>query len=205
MRGSLVIRKAEISDYRILARKHIEVFPGFFLSTLGESFLCDYYKALLKHPETICLFAEENGEVVGYVVGRTRANNFLKRVIKRNPFPFIWQGIKLLFVKPAALIRLANNLDKKREDNDIQDDQEYGEIALIGVEPKMKGKGVGHSLLRELECCLKEKGVTRLSLTTDFYNNDNTLRAYKAWGFGVLYEFLTYPNRKMYRLIKTIE
>lgn len=200
----MTIRKANQTDYTILAKKHSEVFPGFFLSTLGVSFLQAYYKALLNHPETICLFAEQEGKVVGYVVGRTNAQGFLKRVVKKNPVPFAIQGIKLLFTKPASLIRLINNLDKKRTDNEVEDKQDYAEIALIGVEPDIKGKGVGHTLLRELEKILKTKGIKELSLTTDYYDNENTLRAYKAWGFSVLYVFTTYPDRKMYRLIKTV-
>lgn len=199
------IEKATPKDARILAEEHQSVFPGFFLSTLGTDFLETYYKALLKHPETICFLAVEDGVVFGYVVGRTRAKAFLKRVIMRNPFPFIWQGFKLLFTHTEALIRLSKNLEKKKTDLDIEDKQEYGEIALIGVSPSMKGKGIGHQLLRTLESALKAEGVTQLSLTTDYYNNENTLCVYNAWGFSVLYDFITYPDRRMYRLIKNIE
>lgn len=200
----MLIRSATDKDYKILARKHMEVFPGFFLSSLGESFLRTYYKALFKLPETICFFAEEDRQVVGYVVGKTRTSGFLKRVVKSSPIPFAFQGFKLLFTRPAALMRLMRNLEKKSNDSEITDDQEYGEIALIGVSPEMKGKGIGRALLNTLEECLRSKSVEKLSLTTDFYNNDTTLMAYKAWGFNVLYEFTAYPNRKMYRLIKTI-
>lgn len=199
------IIKAKTSDARTLAVEHQRVFPGFFLSTLGTSFLTTYYKALLKHPETICYLAVEDQKVLGYVVGRTRAHAFLKRVIKRNPLPFFLQGIKLLFTHTRALIRLANNLEKKNTGKGAIDEQEYGEIALIGVSPEMKGRGIGHKLMRSLEADLKDRGVTQLSLTTDYYDNDDTLRAYKAWGFTVLYEFTTYPNRRMYRLIKNVE
>ena len=43
-----------------------------------------------------------------------------------------------------------------------------------------------------------------ISLTTDYYNNEKTIAFYKKMGYAVLYEFVTYPNRKMYRMIKNL-
>lgn len=200
----MIIRSATQIDAATLANAHIKVFPNFFLSTLGLDFLKVYYRALINYPETLCYVAEEKNVIVGYVVGRMRTKGYLKRVVKSNMFTFMLQGIKLLFTKPGALLRLVMNLEKKSDEKIVVDNQDYAEIGLIGVNPEMKGKGIGRALLNTLEECLRSKSVEKLSLTTDFYNNDTTLMAYKAWGFNVLYEFTAYPNRKMYRLIKTI-
>lgn len=199
------IRKAKVEDYKILAEKHMEVFPDFFMSTLGLSFLQTYYKYVLRHPDTVSFFAERNEEVLGYVVGRLRTKGFLKSVIKRNPIPFMWEGIKLIFKRPKALVRIYNNLEKKQDNGQVVDNQDYGEIGLIGISPSLKGKGIGRLLLEQIEFELRTHNVTRLSLTTDYHNNENTLAAYKAWGFSILYDFVTYPNRRMYRLIKDVK
>ena len=199
------IRKAEPADYKVLAEKHIEVFPDFFMSTLGLSFLQTYYKYVLRHPNTVSFFAEQDGQVVGYVVGRLQTKGFLKSVIKRNPIPFMWEGFKLVFTRPKALIRIFNNLEKKQDSGEVKDAQDYGEIGLIGINPSMKGKGIGRLLLQQIESDLQSHNVQRLSLTTDYYNNENTLAAYKTWGFSILYDFVTYPNRRMYRLIKDVK
>ncbi len=199
------IRAAHKTDNKYLAKLHIEVFQGFFLSTLGEQFLSRYYKVVLKHPETICLFAvDETHNICGYVLGRINAKGYLKRIVKSSPFVFACEAIRLLITKPKALIRLLNNLDKKREDSEVYDSQDYSEIGLIGVLPQYKGHGIGHKLLDEFEVILKKNGVSKISLTTDAENNANTLAAYKAWGFENYYSFVSYPNRKMYRLIKHI-
>lgn len=199
------LRYAQPGDNKLLAQLHISVFPGFFLSTLGERFLTAYYKIVLKHPETICLFAiDENNKVCGYVLGRTNAKGYLKRIVKSAPFVFCSEGIRLLFTRPKALLRLVNNLEKKRDDETISDDQNYAEIGLIGVLPNQKGQGIGRQMLNKFEEILKEKGVMRLSLTTDAIDNENTLKSYEAWGFEVFYQFTSYPDRKMYRLIKNI-
>ena len=43
-----------------------------------------------------------------------------------------------------------------------------------------------------------------ISLTTDFYNNHNTIGFYHALGYQDLYEFVAYPDRKMWRMIKRL-
>ena len=202
--SEIKIRKANPCDYKILAKKHIEVFPDFFMSSLGLGFLQTYYKYVLRHPNTISFFAEKGEEIVGYVVGRITTKGFLKSVVKRNPLPFMWQGIRLIITRPKALVRISKNLEKKKNGGDIQDKQDYGEIGLIGISPSMKGKGIGRRLLKQIETELRSHSVLKLSLTTDYYNNDNTLAAYKAWGFHILYDFVTYPDRRMYRLIKDL-
>lgn len=199
------IRIANIRDAKTLASIHASVFPGFFLSTLGEDFLLTYYKSVLKYPDTICYFAEDGGEVIGYVLGRARARGYLKKVVLSRPLNFIWQGFKLIFTKPNALIRLIKNLDKKRDDSQVSDNQDYAEIGLIGVLPQYKSRGIGRSLFNQFVDDLKFRGVKKLSLTTDVVNNDATLKAYNAWGFEVFYEFVSFPNRRMYRMIKTLD
>lgn len=202
----MTIRQATESDHKYLAQLHMSVFPGFFLSTLGVDFLTTYYKVVLKHPETICLFAEDdNGTVCGYVVGRIKAKGYLRRIVKSAPIAFCWEALKLMFTRPKALIRLVRNLDKKRNDDKVVDHQNYAEIGLIGVQPHCKGQGIGRLLLVAFQQKLQRVNVHLLSLTTDAENNIDTLTAYKAWGFEVLYPFVSYPNRKMLRLIKEVE
>lgn len=200
------IRLAEKKDIENLAYLQEKVFPGFFMASLGHGFLKTFYKVAISYPETTCLVAEdEEGAFLGYVFGRTRAKGYLKNVLKRGLLLFGIEGIKLLFTRPSAIIRLAKNLDKKDSSGMNSDDKDYAEIGLIGVIPDKKGMGIGHTLFYAFEQEVKQKGAKRISLTTDCNNNDNTLTAYKAWGFRVLYEFVTYPDRRMYRLIKDIE
>ena len=197
-------RKGTLNDCDTLADLHLKAFDNFFMASLGKYFLLKYYRAVLKTPETICLFAEDDsGKMIGFVVGRTNTEGYLKRVLKKNIFSFIPVGVMLLFNHPQRLIRLYKNLKKKNEQ--IENQQNYAEIGLIGVSPEFKGLGIGRSLLNRVESILKQSNVNRLSLTTDFYNNEDTLAAYQKWGFEVYYEFIAYPNRRMYRLIKILD
>ena len=193
------------NENRALAKLHMQVMPDFFLASLGEGFLTTYYKVVLRHPETICLLAEdENKNILGFVLGREKAKGYLKRILKSSLFTFVIEGIKLLFIKPKSLIRLVRNLDKISKDSSISDTQNYAEIGLIGVSPELKGQGIGHKLFEGFIGILKERNVANLSLTTDMDDNEQTITSYKAWGFTVMYEFKTYPDRRMLRLIKEI-
>jgi hypothetical protein len=195
----------EVNENRALAKLHMQVMPDFFLASLGEGFLTTYYKVVLRYPETICLLAEdENKNILGFVLGREKAKGYLKRILKSSLFTFVIEGIKLLFIKPKSLIRLVRNLDKISKDSSISDTQNYAEIGLIGVSPELKGQGIGHKLFEGFIGILKERNVANLSLTTDMDDNEQTITSYKAWGFTVMYEFKTYPDRRMLRLIKEI-
>ena len=201
----MLIRKATRKDAENLALAHERIFDDFFMSSLGTSFLVVYYRMAVDYDATSCFVAyDESGNCLGFVFGRKTAKGYLKRLLKRGLLRFALCGVKLLLTRPNALIRLIKNLEKKSNSKDFEDTQDYAEIGLIGVSPEYKGQGIGHRLFHAFEEDVKQRGATKISLTTDYYNNDNTLIAYKAWGFTVLYEFVTYPNRRMYRLIKTI-
>ena len=86
----------------------------------------------------------------------------------------------------------------------VEDDEDYAELYSIGVSKAAQGKGVGKLLLAESERVMKDEGVQRVSLTTDYYNNDQAVGFYHSMGYETLYEFVTYPDRRMYRLIKTL-
>lgn len=51
---------------------------------------------------------------------------------------------------------------------------------------------------------MKALGVRRISLTTDYFDNNSAISFYRSMGYEVMYEFITYPDRRMYRMIKTL-
>ena len=96
-----------------------------------------------------------------------------------------------------------SNFDKR--DSNHEDKGDYAELYSIAVIPKAQGSGAGKLLLQQLELEIKESGIKELSLTTDYCNNDNVIGFYKSTGYDIMYEFITYPQRKMYRMIKTLK
>lgn len=194
------IRKATLNDVNVIVEIHLDAFKGFFLTSLGKSFLKFYYSCFIKNKETVTMVAEENNIIYGFSAATKKCKGFNSRLIKSNLFSFGILSLKMLFCTPKSLLRLVKNLSKKRDD--VIDEEDYAELYSIGVSKHAQGKGVGKKILMETEAILKKEGVERVSLTTDFFNNEQAIGFYSSMGYKLLYEFVTYPNRKMYRLIK---
>lgn len=198
----MIIRKATINDIDTIVEIHLNAFEGFFLTSLGAEFLRFYYSCFVRSNETVTMIAEENDVIYGFSASSKFCKGFNSRLIKSNLIAFGLLSFKLLLIKPISLLRLVKNLSKKGEN--VIDNEDYAELYSIGVCKSAQGKGVGKMLLLKSEQVMKEEGVTRVSLTTDFDNNEQAVGFYHSMGYETFYEFITYPNRKMYRLIKTL-
>jgi ribosomal protein S18 acetylase RimI-like enzyme len=198
----MIYREVKKSEYKILADIHLEAFSDFFLTSLGKSFLRTYYKASLKSNESIAICAvNDENKTIGFSIGCIRSKGYHKRLIKQNLVLFLYEGLIIALRKPKALFRLANNLDKTAI---ITDDGNYAELLSIGVSPDSKGAGIGKEMLKLFEKEAVIRGCLKIALTTDYENNETVLEFYKRNGYQILYEFTSYPNRKMYKLIKDL-
>lgn len=202
----ITLRKGNIKDAETLTKLQLSAFEGFFMASLGEGFLRTYFRAALKNPRTICFVAEGiAGKKLGFVIGVDHAKGYHKKLITANLFAFAAQGLKLVFINPKALIRLYRNITKTNVEGFTEDRQDYAEMELMGVLPSAQNMGIGRKLTSEFEHEAASRGVGRISLTTDYYDNENIVAAYKRWGFAVMYEFTAYPERRMYRFIKDVK
>ncbi|MBR5842571.1 MAG: GNAT family N-acetyltransferase [Bacteroidaceae bacterium] len=196
------IRRAKVEDVPQIVKNHEDAFEGFFLTTLGSRFLQFYYRAFVNSQDGVVYCAVENGHVLGFSAATKQCRGFNTRLIKNNILSFFVLAVKLMFTQPGALIRLAKNLTKKSDE--VVDNEDYAELYSIGVSSEAQGKGIGKKLLYATESALKDEGVDKVSLTTDYNNNESAVAFYHSMGYSTLYEFIAYPNRKMYRLIKVL-
>jgi ribosomal protein S18 acetylase RimI-like enzyme len=197
----MITRTLKVSDISAVTEIHLAAFSNFFLTQMGRSFLELYYKSFIKS-ETgfgIGVFDDE-GNLIGFSITTTNSKSFNKNLIIQNLLPFSVMGLQLMFTNPKALIRLFKNL-RKSSDETI-DDGEYGELFSIAVDPGKQSSGIGKIMLEEVERIAQEKGCQCLTLTTDFYNNGNVINFYKKMGYAVFYDFIAYPDRRMYKMIK---
>ena len=195
-------RVGEQKEFDSLAKLHMKAFDDFFLTSLGYGFLKTYYRASLKNKDSIAVCAvNDNDEIIGFSIGCLKSKGFHKKLILNNFFSFSLQAIKILITKPKAIIRLMNNLEK---DSNQNDDGNYSELLSIAVSPECKGLGIGKELIKAFEAEAVLKGSKKIALTTDFNMNDDVIAFYRKTGYEVFYEFITYPTRKMYKLIKEL-
>jgi ribosomal protein S18 acetylase RimI-like enzyme len=196
-------RKSKVADSNQIAKIHLKSFPNFFLTTLGYSFLKTYYRSCAKSKEaiSICAINQDDKKLLGFAVGCLNSEGFNKRLIFSNSLEYSYRAILLLFTKPIALIRLFKNLAKN---SDKDDKGNYAELLSIGVSPDQNGFGIGQNLLTKFENKVREKGVNTITLTTDADSNYNVLKFYKKSGYKVYYDFVTFPDRNMLKLIKKL-
>ena len=202
MNAKIKIRNASNSDVDSIVSIHQDAFKGFFLTTLGPDFLRFYYSRFLTSSGAKILCAVEDDRLVGFAALAENCNGFNGKLVKNNLFSFALLSIKMLFTSPKSLLRLAKNLTKRSDD--VEDVADYAELFSIGVLGTEQGKGIGKILLTSSEEYVRTKNIAKISLTTDYYNNDQTVGFYKAMGYNELYQFVSYPNRKMYRFIKEL-
>ncbi len=198
-----IIRNAELKDVNGIVKIHLAAFEDFFLSSLGERFLRIYYSAFIKSKQGVVLCAKKNEDVVGFSACSFISRGFNASLIKHNLVKFGIEAIMLLFTKHQALLRLAKNLNKESDDTTINDKGVYAELYSIAVSPSCQGEGVGKKLLTATEDDVKKHNDI-ISLTTDYYNNEKTIAFYHALEYENYYEFVTYPDRRMWRMIKKL-
>ena len=199
----MTIRKAIVNDVDGIVAIHQQSFKDFFLTSLGENFLKLYYSTFITSGEGVVYCATKDNEVLGFSACSFISRGFNTSLIKKNLVKFSIEALRLLFSKPKALIRLTKNMNKERKDATIEDNGEYAELYSIAVSPTCQGGGYGRKLLTATEEDVKQHN-NKVSLTTDYYNNDKTIAFYRALGYEEYYDFITYPDRRMWRLIKKL-
>lgn len=194
------ICRASLKDIDAVVKIHEKTFRGFFLTKLGSSFLYLYYKSVLNNADGILFVSRQNDKIIGLCAGTMLSAGFNTRLIKDNIIRYGLESLKLLFVNPKYLLHLIKNMSK--EDSRFGDDGNYAELLSIGVDPNVQRSGAGREMLLKLEAEVKKRGGKKLSLTTDYKDNEKAINFYKSQGYEPWYDFLTYPNRRMYRMIK---
>ena len=198
------IRKATKQDIDGIVKIHQEAFKDFFLTNLGERFLRLYYGTFVNCNDGVVYCAVKGDTIVGFSATSYISHGFNSKLIKHNLFKYGCEALLLLFKQPKAVLRLMRNLDKESEDSSIKEDGLYAELYSIAVSPDCQGEGIGRFLLTVTEADVKEHN-SKISLTTDFYDNEKTIAFYRALSYRELYDFITYPNRKMWRMIKELK
>ena len=196
------LKVATTSDVEQIVTIHIDAFKDFFLSSLGRDFLRFYYSCFIASADGYIVCACDDKNIIGFSALAIKSKGFNAKLIKQNFAAFLILSIKMLITNPKALLRLVKNLTKKS--SKIHDTEDYAELYSIGVLKLAQGKGVGKVLLRHSEDYVKSIGGSKISLTTDYYHNDSAISFYKIMKYNVMYDFNTYPNRRMYRFIKEL-
>lgn len=179
---------------------HRAAFPEFFLTSLGPRFLRLLYAGFISHPQGICLVAEEEGAMIGFVAGTMSPSNFFGELLRRQALRFAISAIPGLLRSPLFATRkcLGALFYRGEVPGGIPD---AALLSSIAVSPATQSKGAGQALVQAFVEEVRMRGGTAIYLTTDESENERANRFYAKCGFGLLDTFKRPGKRVMNRWI----
>jgi len=190
------------ADADELARLHRASFPGFFLSSLGEPFLRQFYTGYAQDASAVALVARDpGGRAVGAVVGTVDPAGYFSRLLRSRLLGFGIASARAVLRHPRAAARLLRALTYRGSD---AAPRAGALLSSICVAPAVRGTGTGRLLLREWERAVINRGIAVGFLTTDAENNEVVNAFYRSEGWDHNETFRTRDGRPMNRYSKDL-
>lgn len=180
---------------------HIKAFQGFFLTLLGKNFLYSLYENFIIDEFSICLVAEKDSIIKGFVVGNLKPDVLFRKMLFQKGYLYLLHSVKALFKSPVLVLKKLLYALRYRGERP----NGYANAAILsslGVDPGEGSKGTGSDLVRAFckEAFLKGSDV--VYLTTDKFDNDIVNSFYIKNGFKLESVIEKTGGRKMNRYIK---
>lgn len=199
----MVIVKADRTDLAEVARLHVHAFPGFFLTSLGLSFLEELYAGFLSHPSGIFLLAKNDEGIAGFVAGTSDPLEFFPDLRRRRRFAFVFKAIPSVLRNPLPVCRKLLYAVRYRGEAAVTRCS-GALLSSIGTTVVSRGSGVAASLILEFEKEAMARGVDFIYLTTDAEQNDRVNAFYQKNGYAVASRFQQNGRRDMLRYEKQL-
>ena len=194
----ITIRKVESNEKKIIneiVTIHLKTFDGFFLTFMGRGFLNQMYISYCKHKDSNLLVAEENNQAIGFLAYSSDFSGLYKFMLKTRLIQFAWYSLGAFFRKPTAFMHIIRAFLKPSE---AKREDEYVELSSIGVDPKLKSKGVGSLMIDKLKEIVDFSKFSYITLETDAVDNEGAICFYEKNGFKKKRKFKTAEGREMY-------
>lgn len=187
------------TDVAELARVHARGFPGFFLTSLGQPFLREFYRAHLDDDSAVAVVARtRSGRPIGVVVGTLAPAGFYGRLLRRRGPAFALAGARGAVRHPRAVPRLLRALTYR---GDAPDRPGAALLSSLVVDPPHSGRGIGAALVEAWTAEAAARGATQAVLTTDARDNDAVNAFYLARGWRPDGDLTTPQGRAMRRYV----
>jgi ribosomal protein S18 acetylase RimI-like enzyme len=182
-------QKSPYSLFMEVACLHItEIHSGFF-SLLGEVFLSRFYYEITQLPTAGLWIAEENGKVLGFILGTSDFGKSYADLFKKAWFTLLIMGVRPL-LKKGVLKKLPSILAfpfHTRSGSNTKIENPRGsnaELLSIAVHTDAKGRGIGKALVFAFEQALVEWGQNGLYFVTTNSDDPDSNAFYRKIGFN---------------------
>lgn len=190
-----VVRIMQPSDVTPVVFVHLQSFPGFFLTFLGEDFLRVLYDRTLALPEAMGFVAlDDSGTMNGFVIGVTSQRSLYCRLLEEHWAAFALASLRPILRRPSIMLRLIRALRRPEE---AQQSAADCLLMSIAVRPELQGQHIGGQLVAAFLTEAQQRGVRAVSLTTDRDGNAPVNLFYQKLGFKLARSFATAEGRWM--------
>jgi len=153
----MLIRKITRKDISQVAYIHFQFLKSGILSHLGESFLQNFYKSLLKQNSTFTIVAVDGSKIIGFATGATNL-----KTIPRIMIFGLWLHTFISVIKnPIITIKILQTPfypSFKSEEN-------IGEVFSLAVIPAYRRQGVGAKLIQDCKREFKKRGYSHFQVS----------------------------------------
>lgn len=165
------VRLMQLSDLDQAARIHCSLFPDAPWSYLGKGFIRQMFRwSLVNHPQ-LSYVAENDGIVVGYIIGLFGGYRYFRQQVSRYAFP---QALWGFLSRPGMLARrdgvmLWRSFWKDLREGGRKTPRQAEKVitgAFMGVSAPAQKKGLGNTLMGTFEQTAWELGARTLNLYT---------------------------------------
>jgi ribosomal protein S18 acetylase RimI-like enzyme len=189
------------SDLEAIVRIHLESFPGFFLTCLGQDFLKLLYRSIHCDRAGVVLVAVVNGQVEGFVAGVTQQRTFYQLLIRTQLWAFASAALGAVLRQPAIAPRLLRALQRPAEAGKAAAE---ASLMSVAVRPSSEGQGIGRQLVLAFCQALAARGVESVCLTTDRDQNARVNLFYQQLGFRLSRSYVTPEGRAMNEYVRPV-
>ena len=188
------IREVRFTDLEDVVHIHLSAFDRFFLSSMGPSFLREFYKAVLLDKSNVAIIAVQGGSVAGFAVGTITPEGLYRRMLPNRGYRLLLASVLPILKQPQTVPRLLRRL--LMAGNVIY---KPGQALLmsLAVDPARQREGIGRDLVLGFLEEAKNRGATSVSLTTDRDGNETANQFYLRLGFSFSGSFKAPEARTM--------
>ncbi|MBN1414681.1 MAG: GNAT family N-acetyltransferase [Bacteroidales bacterium] len=189
-----IIRLTESDYLDTIVDLHRDAFKNVLSGQIGRRFLRYYYKTVLKNDVIYACFL--GTELAGFISGTENE----KRLTTGRYYLHAVTGVLSNFYHPCLYLSLCRHIKRLKA---FDDAGIKSELLSVVVHPDYRGKGIGVSLVNELEKYFEEKKVGIYKVYTDtLYSTGYKL--YEKLGFVLFKEVNLYglPFRMYTKTIK---
>lgn len=195
-------RKAANADLEGIVDVHIEAFEGFFLTSLGRTFLKKFYSVYINSDDAVFVVMADRDKIGGFAVGSPCEVGFVRQA------GFYHAALIALLLIPVVMFNFAllKSVLSRFFAKDSAPNFVAGSFLLrsIGISKIYSGTGLSSQLLHGFESLVSARNFKSLVLTTDAVENDKALGFYKKNKYVVHDSFAQDSKRMMFVLKKTI-